>query len=175
MIEYMVTYGRSIPSIAEQLYAGRDDMSEDDKLKGAQKVYNAVMNSFSGLRDLMTYSQEFARKHGYVETMLGRRRHIPDMTLPEFEFKAMQGYVNPDVDPLDINTLEDRSQIPKRIVKQLEKEFKNYKYYGQIAKRTKELYEQKIRVVNNRRKITDAERQCVNSRIQGQMAQALCY
>lgn len=165
-----VTYGRSIPSIAEQLYNHRDDMTEEQKVKGAQKVYDAVMNSFSGLRDLMFSSQQFARKHGYVETMLGRRRHLPDMKLPEFEFRAMQGYVNPDVDPLDISTLENRSSIPDRIVKALEREFSGYKYFGQIAKRTKELYAQKIRVINNRPKINDATRQCVNSRVQGSAA-----
>lgn len=169
------TYGRSIPSIADQLYGKRKDMNEDQKLKSAQKVYDAVMAAFSGLRDLMTYSQNFARKHGYVETMLGRRRHIPDMQLPEFGFKAMPGYVNPDVDPLDVNTLNEVSDIPKRIVDELTKEFKSYKYFGQVAKRTKELHAEKIKVINNRPKINDAIRQCLNSRVQGQMAQALCY
>ena len=157
-----VTYGRSIPSIADQLYGDREDMTDDEKIKGAQKVYDAVMASFSGLRELMLDSQEFARRYGYVETMLGRRRHIPDMRLPEFEFKAMPGYVNPDIDPMDMSTLVNKAEIPERIVEQLQKEFSGYKYYGQIARRTKELYEQKIKVINNRSKINDATRQCVN-------------
>lgn len=170
MIEYMVTYGRSIPSIAEQLYGHRDDMTDDEKIKGAQRVYDAVMNSFSGLRDLMFYSQRFAKEHGYVETMLGRRRHLPDMMLPEFQFEALPGYVNPDIDPLDISTLSNQASIPERIVRSLEKEFSNYKYFGQIARRTKELREKNIRVINNRSKINDAIRQCVNSRVQGSAA-----
>ena len=165
-----VTYGRSIPSIAEQLYGHRDDMTEDEKIKGAQRVYDAVMNSFSGLRDLMFYSQKFAKEHGYVETMLGRRRHLPDMMLPEFQFEALPGYVNPDIDPLDISTLSNQASIPERIVRSLEKEFSNYKYFGQIARRTKELREKNIRVINNRSKINDAIRQCVNSRVQGSAA-----
>lgn len=165
-----VCYGRSIPSIADQLYGKRKDMNEDQKLKSAQKVYDAVMAAFSGLRDLMTYSQNFARKHGYVETMLGRRRHIPDMQLPEFEFRAMSGYVNPDVDPLDVNTLNEVSDIPKRIIDELTEEFKSYKYFGQVARRTKELHAEKIKVINNRPKINDAIRQCVNSRVQGSAA-----
>ena len=126
------------------------------------------MKAFPGLRDLMIYSQRFATEHGYVETILGRRRHIPDMQLPEFEFVAMPGYVNPDIDPLDPTTLNNKSSIPDRIVKQLTQEFKSYKYFGQIARRTKELHEQKIKVINNRNKITDATRQCLNSRIQGE-------
>lgn len=165
-----ICYGRSVPSIAEQLYGKRTDMTDDEKLKKAQYVYDAVLKSFPGLRNLMTYSEDFAKKHGYVETILGRRRHLPDMQLPEFEFKPMRGYVNPDIDPLDVESLKNKEDIPTRIVDQLIKEFKQYKYYGQIAKRTKELYEEKIRVINNRPKINDATRQVLNSRIQGSAA-----
>lgn len=158
-----VLYGRSIPSIADQLYGKRDDMTDGAKLKAAQKVFDAVMNAFPGLRNLMINTQNHASQYGYTETILGRRRHLPDMQLPEFEFKAMKGYVNPDVDPLDVNTLENRDEIPKHVVDDLKKEFGKYKYYGQIAKRTKQLYEEEhIRVINNRPKINDATRQCVN-------------
>lgn len=158
-----ITYGRSVPSIADQLYGKRKDMTEEEKIKKAQKVYDSVINAFPGLRDLMNYSQAFARKYGYVETILGRRRHLPDMRLPEFEFEAMPGYVNPDVDPLDVSTLSKKDEIPERIVSQLKKEFSQYKYYGQIYKRTKELYEdEKIKVINNRPKINDASRQVLN-------------
>lgn len=162
-----VLYGRSVATIAEQLF-GKDNLSEDEKLKKGQQVFDAVMKAFPGLRDMMNYSQQFARKYGYTETILGRRRHIPDMQLPEFEFKAMKGYVNPDVDPLDVSTLDNKEEIPDRIQKALLKEFKGYKYFGQIVKRTKELSEQKIKVINNRPKITEATRQCVNSRVQGE-------
>lgn len=157
-----ICYGRSVVTIADQLFGSDNSLSEEAKLKKAQKVYDAVLTAFPKLKALMVNSQAFARKNGYVQTILGRRRHIPDMQLPEFEFHAMRGYVNPDVDPLDISTLENQSEIPDRVVKQLQEEFKKYKYFGQIAKRIKELHEQKIRVVNNRPKITEASRQCVN-------------
>jgi DNA polymerase I-like protein with 3'-5' exonuclease and polymerase domains len=166
-----VLYGRSIPSIADQLYGKRDDMTDEQKQKAAQKVFDAVMNAFPGLRNLMINTQKHASQYGYTETILGRRRHLPDMQLPEFEFKAMKGYVNPDVDPLDVNTLENRDEIPKHVIDDLKKEFSRYKYYGQIAKRTKQLYEEEhIRVINNRPKINDATRQCVNSVVQGSAA-----
>ena len=170
-----VLYGRAIPSIAEQLYGGNKDMSDDEKIKKAQKVFDSVMNAFPGLRNLMLHTQQFATKYGYTETILGRRRHLPDMQLPEFEFKAMPGYVNPDIDPLDVDTMSDNSEIPQRILQSLKKEFSSYKYYGQIVKRTKELYEEKIKVINNRAKIQDATRQCVNSVVQGEQSAALIY
>lgn len=157
-----ITYGRSVPSIAEQMYGTNDSMTDDEKIKKAQHIYDSVLNAFPNLRKAMIDAQTQAKVHGYTETILGRRRHLPDMQLPEFEFKAMPGYVNPDIDPMDMSTLNKSADIPVRIVKQLEKEFKSYKYFGQIAKRTKELAEEHIRVINNRPKINDASRQCLN-------------
>lgn len=166
----MLTYGRSVPSIAEQLYGKRDDMTEEQKLKGAQDVYDSVLNAYPNLRKAMLSAQNHAKEYGYTETILGRRRHLPDMQLPEFEFHAMKGYVNPDVDPLDPTTLENKSEIPDRIVAALNEEFKSYKYFGQIARRTRELYDQGIRVINNRPKINDAKRQALNGVVQGSAA-----
>jgi len=165
-----LTYGRSVPSIAEQLYGKRDDMTEDEKIKGAQKVYDSVLNSYPDLRKAMLNAQHSARSKGYTETILGRRRHLPDMQLPEFEFVPMRGYVNPDIDPLDVTTLKDKAAIPERIVKSLLAEFKGYKYFGQIARRIRELNDQNIKVINNRPKINDATRQCLNGVIQGSAA-----
>ena len=166
----MVLYGRSIPSIGEQLYGKDKSISDEERYKKAQHVYDAVMKNFPGLRNLMLRTQDFARKHGYTETILGRRRHLPDMQLEEFEFRPLKGYVNPDVDPLDITTLGESDKIPKRITDQLLAEFKSYKYFGQIARRTKELYEEHIKVINNRPKINDATRQTLNGVIQGSAA-----
>ena len=163
-------YGRSIPSIADQLYGTRNDMTQEEKVSSAQEVYDAVMNGFPALRKAMLNAQNQAKTTGFVQTILGRRRHLPDMTLPEFEFKAMPGYINPDIDPLDPSTLDKRSDIPDRIIKQLTEEFSKLKYYGQIVKRTKQLDEEHIRVINNRPKITDATRQCLNSAVQGSAA-----
>lgn len=157
-----ITYGRSIPSIADQLYGKRDDMTEEEKLKGAKHVYDSVIKAFPNLKKVMLSSQNFCRKHGFTETILGRRRHLPDMTLKEFEFLPMKGYVNPDIDPFDPNSIGEADKIPNRIVNALEKEFKSFKYFGQIVKRTNELKAEKIRVVNNRRKIGGATRQVLN-------------
>jgi len=165
-----ILYGRSTKTIGDQLFGGNKQMTDDEKTAEAQKVYDAVLNAFPNLRAFMIKAQGDARKQGYVETILGRRRHIPDMQLPPFEFKAGKGYVNPDIDPLDPSTLQNKNEIPERIVKQLEKEFANYKYFGQIVKATKRLEAEHIRVINNSRKITDASRKTVNSIIQGSAA-----
>lgn len=166
-----ITYGRSTKTVGEQLFGKNKEMTDEEKTKAAQGIYDAVLNSFPDLETFMNQSQDFARKYGYVETILGRRRHIRDMQLKPYEFRAGKGYVNPDIDPLDPKTLKNKNEIPERIVRQLEKEFANYKYKGQIYKRIKELEEDEhIKVINNTKKITDATRQVVNSRVQGSAA-----
>lgn len=165
-----ISYGRSVPSIADQLYGKRIDMTDEEKVSKAQEVYDKVLNSFPHLRNAMIGAENQARTKGYVETILGRRRHLPNMQLPKYEFTAMPGYVNPDIDPLDLSTLDNKDSIPPRIVKQLTKEFESLKYWGQVVKRTKELSEQKIRVINNTKKITEESRKTLNSVIQGSAA-----
>lgn len=165
-----ILYGRSTVTIGEQLFGRNTNMTDEDKTKAAQHVYDSVLNAFPALKKAMYNAQESARVKGFTETIFGRRRHIPDMQLPRFEFRAMPGYVNPDIDPLDVTTLQDSSDIPQRIVDELTNEFSKYKYYGQIVKRTKELRSEHIRVINNTKKITDATRQCLNSIIQGSAA-----
>lgn len=163
MLGYVICYGRSVPSIGDQLFGKDDSLSDEEKTKKAQGVYDAVLDAFPNLKKLMSVSQRKARELGYTETILGRRRHHPDMQLPEFEFTPLKGYVNPDVDPLNPETLKNKDVIPKRVTDALLDEFKGYKYFGQIARRTKELYnEQHIKVTNNRPKITEASRAVVN-------------
>lgn len=148
------------------------DWTDEQKVKQAQFVYDSVLEAFPALRKFMQSSEAFVKKYGYTETILGRRRHLPDMQLPRFEFKPMQGYVNPDIDPLDPSTFGNANGIPERIQASLLKEFTGYKYFGQIVRRTKELAEKyHIRVVNNTKKIQDASREVVNGIVQGSAAE----
>lgn len=160
----------SVQSIAESLYGDREDMTEDEKLKQGQKIQDALMKGFPDLARGIAQSQQDATRTGYTETILGRRRHHPNMQLPKYAFEPMEGYVNPDVDPLDPKSLQNKEQIPKRIVDALTKEFNSYKWYGKVVKRTKELADQKIKVINNSYKIEEASRQVFNARVQGSAA-----
>jgi DNA polymerase-1 len=45
------------------------------------------METFSGLKDYLEKTKEFARKFGYVETELGRRRYIPNINNSNFQVK----------------------------------------------------------------------------------------
>ena len=167
-----ITYGMSTKTIGDSIFGKNKQMTDDQKTQEAEKIYNAVLGAFPSLKAFMQQADESARRYGYVETILGRRRHIPDMQLKPYEFKAGKGYVNPDIDPLDPKTLKNKDEIPARIVKKLEQEFANYKYKGQIYKRIKQLEEvDHIRVINNTQRITKAQRKTTNSRVQGSAAE----
>ncbi|MBP3678554.1 MAG: hypothetical protein J6I97_09440, partial [Agathobacter sp.] len=64
-----ICYGRSVVTIGEQLFGKDKTMSDEEKTKKAQAVYDAVLNAFPNLRALMLKAQGDATKLGYVETI----------------------------------------------------------------------------------------------------------
>ncbi|KAA6406325.1 DNA polymerase I [Candidatus Tokpelaia sp.] len=70
-INFGIIYGISAFGLANQLGIGRKEA--DDYIK----TYFA---RFPGIRDYMEETKAFARAHGYVETIFGRRVHYPQIT-----------------------------------------------------------------------------------------------
>ena len=162
-----VLYGRSVPSIAEQLYGDDKTMSDKQKTAKAQQVYDAVLNSFTGLKHLMSAARNSATKLGYTETILGRRKYLPDLQLPEFTFTPMSGYVNPDVDPMDVSTFNENNEIPQRVIKDSLARLQKCRYNGERYAIIEQLYNSGIQTTDNRKKIQDSVRQVVNGIVQG--------
>ena len=46
------------------------------------------MEKFSGVAQYMKETREFVKKNGYVETILGRRRYLPEIKSPNFQVAA---------------------------------------------------------------------------------------
>lgn len=150
-----VTYGKGIPAIGEDLGISTQK---------AQAVYDKVMESFPMLEKFMHDTQEKARKHGYVETPWGRRRHLKDMQLEPYIFKYDGKVTN--FDPLAFGS-EVSTEVPERIKKEYTKKLDKCRFYKERIKVENELQNQGISVSYNTNKIAQAERQCVNSVIQG--------
>lgn len=72
-----VLYGKGVPAIAEDLGVNRDT---------AQTIYDKVMHSFPDLEKFMQDSLNMARELGYVTTVWGRKRRLPNMQLDPYEF-----------------------------------------------------------------------------------------
>ena len=150
-----VTYGKGIPAIGEDLGISTQK---------AQAVYDKVMESFPMLEKFMHDTQEKARELGYVETPWGRRRHLKDMQLERYEFSYSGKVTN--FDPLAFGS-DVSTEVPERIKKEYTKKLDKCRFYKERIKVENDLQNQGISVTYNTNKIAQAERQCVNSVIQG--------
>jgi len=153
-----VLYGRGEASIAEQLNCTVDK---------AKSIKDSVFNAFPAIRKFEKDSKEMAYYEGYVTTVCGRKRRLPDMQLNTYDFKWQDDVAHDDV----LNFDDDDTQLPipnSRINYYLNRLANcNFKYKKKVFE---EANREGIWIVDNGSKIADAERQCVNSRIQGSAA-----
>lgn len=154
-----ILYGRQIPSIAKQLNVS---------VKEAQGIYNAVLKAFPELADFIKQSQKDAKEKGYVDTAWGRRRHLTDMQLEKYEFELKDG-VPVDFDPLAFEQ-EVSTEVPEKTRKEFIKRLDGA--YGFARKKAilEEASQRGIKIKDNGGFIAQAERQCVNARVQGSAA-----
>ena len=158
-----VLYGRGEKSIAEQLKCSE---------KKAKEIKESVFRGFPAIKQFEEDSLYMAKQLGYVTTVCGRKRRLPDLQLPEFEFRWING-IKPDDDLLDwdamnspeYNTTEVPEDIQDYYLDKLEGA-----WYSQKLKIYDEAKQEGIAITDNGGKIADATRQCVNSRIQGSAA-----
>ena len=150
-----VTYGKGIPAIGEDLGIST---------KKAQAVYDKVMESFPMLEKFMHETQKKARDLGYVETPWGRRRHLTDMQLDPYEFSYSENVVN--FDPLSFDS-DVPAGVPEKVKNMYRKKLNDA--YGWRKKNDiiQSALSQGIKIRDNGAFIAQAERQCVNSVIQG--------
>lgn len=164
---------------------GPKALAEDLKitLVEAQDLMNSVFSEFPKIKKFIDESQNFARCNGYVKTLWGRKRRLPDMMLDKYEFTYANGVGN-DFDPLgDFSQPVELNQEVKPELKQKWTRLLDT-CYGWKRKQMlvqQALQEDGLKIKENGMKIADAERQCVNSRIQGsagdmvKRASILCY
>lgn len=77
-LNFGVLYG-----MGPQAFAEATDMSRED----AKKFIDEYFSDFSGVREYITRTKEFASLHGFVETLFGRRRYIPEIQSSNWQLK----------------------------------------------------------------------------------------
>lgn len=65
-----IIYGITVFGLAERLDISRDE---------ARRLIDGYFESFPAVHQYMEQAKETARSHGYVETLFGRRRYLPDI------------------------------------------------------------------------------------------------
>ena len=69
-INFGLIYGMSAFGLARQLNVSRQE---------AQEYMNLYFTRYPGVLSYMDTTREFAKEHGYVETVFGRRLYLPDI------------------------------------------------------------------------------------------------
>jgi DNA polymerase-1 len=77
-VNYAVIYGISEFALARLLGIS---------MATAKELKSSYFARFPGVRDFIESTIQFARDHGYVQTLLGRRRQIPDIHSRVFQFR----------------------------------------------------------------------------------------
>ncbi len=77
-VNYGIAYGLSAYGLSQQ--TGMD-------VHSAQEFIDRYFARYTGVREWIQKLLEKARKTGYVETLFGRRRYIPDLTSPDTQIR----------------------------------------------------------------------------------------
>ena len=75
-LNFGIIYGMSAYGFSESAGISREE---------AQKFIDTYMEKFSNVAKYMKETREFARKNGYVETLLGRRRNLAEINSPNMQ------------------------------------------------------------------------------------------
>lgn len=67
VINFGILYGMGVNAL-------RQNLGEDATREEAQEFLNAYFNTFTRLAEYLEETKEFARQHGYTQTLFGRRR-----------------------------------------------------------------------------------------------------
>ena len=155
-----IMYGRGVPSIAEQMNISP---------KEAQGIIDDFFVGFPKVKEFVDFAQSFAREYGFVQTAWGRKRRLEDMLLDPIELKCNKRVDSDNFDPFSFNQQDDDYVSDEVYYKYLR--LMNRAYGREAKEQVKELARQEgYDIIDNGGKIADAERQCVNSIIQGSAA-----
>ena len=155
-----IMYGRGVNSIAEQMNISKEE---------AQQVINDFYKQFPRVKEFVEFAQENARTYGFVETAWGRKRRLPNMQLDPIEITVENPNLISTFNPLDFSSTESTEVSDEVYYKYLKK---MNRAYGREAKEKvkQEAQAEGYKIVDNSGYIADAQRQCVNSIIQGSAA-----
>jgi len=78
-VNFATLYGQGPFSLARQLGISRDD---------ARKFIDTYFERFQGVRRFLDAQVEMAKREGYVETLMGRRRYVPELQQKNWSIRA---------------------------------------------------------------------------------------
>ena len=78
-VNFGIIYGQGAFGLAENLSISRGE---------AKEIIENYFKQFPGIKEYMNFNIDFARKNGYVKTMMGRRRYLKDINSKNFTVRG---------------------------------------------------------------------------------------
>lgn len=155
-----IMYGRSASGIAEQLKIDREE---------AQGIIDDFYNAFPTVQKWQLKILTEAKKKGYVQTILGRKRRLPELKKLPYELKPKEGYTSvKDIFDFDsVSENDDKKQISDTDYQYFMTALINCRSWNKKQEIIAEANRKCIHVEDNRNRVAEAERQAINSIIQG--------
>jgi len=139
-----IMYGRGVASVAEELKISKQE---------AQGIIDLFFSTFNSVEKTIKDYIYMAKTMGYVSTVYGRKRRLPEISFSDYEFYTLQGgQVNPAVANYYLSLLNRAAWDEKEMIIEQARQ------------------DHKIRIVDNTGIVAYAKRQCLNSVIQGTAA-----
>lgn len=153
-----ILYGRGATSVGEQI---------GKSTKEAQDIINKFFEAFPNVKKWIDKTMSDAHTLGYVEDIVGRRRRLPDILLPKYTITDKSvGKVDSEINPL-LGSLGKIHKTENPYIVQYRKELENARGWQQVNKIKEAARAHSIEIRDNGAFISQAERQAVNSRVQG--------
>lgn len=153
-----LSYGMGVNMLAQRMGVDKDE---------AQGILDEFFKMFPNVKKFTEEVNQFVHVHGYAETILGRRRNIPDMMLDDYVLTPTDKFhphVATEFDPLDFT--DPRMTALKPYYDSLHNARSRFAREGALEACRRA----GINVVDNDEAISSAKRKCVNSVIQGSAA-----
>lgn len=129
-----------------------------------------MFKGFPAIKEFEKSSIEMAQDLGYVTTVCGRKRRLPDMQLPLYEITYTEKKLNESTDLLDFeNDTQLSNDVPDYVYNKYYNQLNTCRY-NQKQYIIQQALKDGIVIKDNGGYISQATRQCVNSRIQGSAA-----
>ena len=161
-MSYTVEYGRGAKSVGEQIKKTKEE---------AQEIIDSFFKSFPKVKRWIDSSIENVHKLGYVEDVAGRRRRLPDAQLPKYDIKfidptrELNGSFNPFIGCRD--RVDDTTN---KLLNSYKAKLDKIRFAKEYEKIQADALKDGIEIHSNTGFIAQAERQAVNSQIQGSAA-----
>lgn len=153
-----ILYGRGAASVGEQI--GKSP-------KEAQEIIDKFFKAFPKVKQWIDITMQNAHELGYVEDILGRRRRLPDIQLPKYTITDTSSSKNSS----DVNPLLGSEGLVTKVVNPriayYQKQLDAARGWQQVRTIKEQAQKEHIYIRDNSAFISQADRQAVNSRVQG--------